>query len=28
LDHRLSVAKAQGNDILVQQLEAELHQLA
>jgi len=28
LNHRLSVAKAQGNDILVQQLEAELHQLA
>lgn len=28
LDHRLAVAKAQGNDRLVQQLEEELHQLA
>lgn len=28
LDHRLSVAKAQGNERLVQQLEEELHQLA
>jgi hypothetical protein len=27
LDHRLSVAKAQGNDRLVRQLEEELHQL-
>lgn len=28
LDHRLAVAKAQGNDHLVKQLEEELHQLA
>ncbi|MEY3298107.1 MAG: hypothetical protein RLZZ597_1367 [Cyanobacteriota bacterium] len=28
LDHRLAVAKAQGNDHLVQQLQEELHQLA
>lgn len=28
LDHRLAVAKAQGNERLVQQLEEELHQLA
>ncbi|MFH7245628.1 MAG: DUF4278 domain-containing protein [Spirulina sp.] len=27
LDHRLAVAKAQGNERLVQQLEEELHQL-
>ncbi|HEY9738524.1 MAG TPA: DUF4278 domain-containing protein [Trichocoleus sp.] len=28
LEHRLAVAKAQGNESLVQQLEAERHQLA
>lgn len=28
LDHRLAVAKAEGNERLVQQLEEELHQLA
>lgn len=28
LSHRMAVAKAQGNDSLVQQLEEELHQLA
>jgi hypothetical protein len=27
LEHRLAVARAQGNDALVQQLEAEKHQL-
>lgn len=27
LDHRIAVAKAQGNERLVQQLEEELHQL-
>lgn len=28
LEHRLAVAKAQGNESLIQQLEAERHQLA
>lgn len=28
LNHRMAIAKAQGNDSLVQQLEEELHQLA
>jgi hypothetical protein len=28
LEHRLEVARAQGNESLIQQLEAEMHQLA